>query len=272
MTSPINSTAPSLVPARAPSPDEVQAQRVVSDLAPPDTGEAQALRQHPRAAGHLRSFALRASRLTDAQRIARLTLLPRHGIAYQPAATDFHGLFGRVAPLVVEIGCGMGETTAKIAAADPARDYIGIEVYTAGVGSLLRRIEDSGLRNLRVIQHDAVEVLRDMVPAGTLDAVHVFFPDPWHKARHHKRRLIQPALVALLAARLRPGGLLHCATDWEPYAEQMLAVLDAEPLLRNTAGSGYAPRPAYRPLTKFEQRGLRLGHGVRDLVYARREP
>ncbi len=254
------------VPARS---TDLAAPRVVADSTGPDTDEARSLRQHANAQTHIRSFALRAHRITDAQRDAWTALLPRYGLAYQPALTDFSTAFGRRAPLVIEIGCGMGETTAHIATHDPGRDYVGIEVYTAGVGALLRRIEAAGLRNLRVIQHDAVEVLRDMVPRDSLDAVHVFFPDPWHKARHHKRRLIQPPLVALLAARLRPGGTLHCATDWEPYAEQMLQVLSDEPLLRNTA-DGYAQRPAYRPLTKFEQRGLRLGHGVRDLVFVRR--
>ena len=169
---------------------------------------------------------------------------------------------------VLEIGFGMGGATAAIAAAQPGVDFLGVEVHEPGVGALLKRIGEMGLSNLRIVRHDAVEVLQQMIAPDSLDAVHVFFPDPWPKKRHHKRRLIQPPLVALIASRLAPGGVLHCATDWEPYAEQMLQVLSQEPLLRNTA-AGYAPRPDYRPLTKFEARGLRLGHGVRDLVFTR---
>jgi tRNA (guanine-N7-)-methyltransferase len=170
---------------------------------------------------------------------------------------------------VLEIGFGMGQATAAIAALQPAVDFIGIEVHQPGVGALLRRIAEAGLGNLRIVQHDAVPVLEQMIEPATLAGVNVFFPDPWHKKKHHKRRLIQPAFVALLASRLAPGGTLHCATDWQPYAEQMLAVLSAEPLLANTA-DGYAPRPAVRPQTKFELRGLALGHGVWDLVFRRR--
>ena len=158
---------------------------------------------------------------------------------------------------------------AAIAAAHPENDYLGVEVHTPGVGSLCKLVAEMELSNQRIVQHDAVEVLRDMIAPDSLSGAHIFFPDPWHKARHQKRRLIQPPLVALLASRLKPGGYLHCATDWENYAEQMLAVLSAEPLLENTA-EAYAPRPAYRPLTKFEQRGLRLGHGVWDIVFRRR--
>ncbi|HEY9240181.1 MAG TPA: tRNA (guanosine(46)-N7)-methyltransferase TrmB, partial [Burkholderiaceae bacterium] len=176
---------------------------------------------------------------------------------------------GREAPRMLEIGFGMGDATAAIAAALPGTDFIGVEVHTPGVGALLKQIGERGLGNLRVIQHDAVDVLQQMVAPASLAGVHVFFPDPWHKKKHNKRRLIQPEFVALLASRLAAGGYLHCATDWQPYAEQMLAVLGAEPGLRNTA-AGYAPRPAYRPLTKFENRGLKLGHGVWDLVFERR--
>ncbi|MCW5622716.1 MAG: tRNA (guanosine(46)-N7)-methyltransferase TrmB, partial [Burkholderiales bacterium] len=166
------------------------------------------------------------------------------------------------------LGFGMGETTAAIAQAHPENDYLGIEVHAPGVGSLLKQIDAQGLCNVRIVQHDAVEVVQHMLAPATLDAIHVFFPDPWPKKRHHKRRLIQPAFAALLASRLKPGGYLHLATDWQEYAEQMLAVLAAEPLLANSARD-YAPRPAYRPLTKFEQRGLRLGHQVWDLVFRR---
>lgn len=169
---------------------------------------------------------------------------------------------------MLEIGFGMGETTARIAAEHPDVDYLGVEVHTPGVGALLKRIGELGLSNVRIVQHDAVEVVRYMLPEASLDGVHVFFPDPWHKKRHHKRRLIQAEFVRLLASRLKPGAYLHLATDWEDYAHQMLAVLSAEPSLTNTA-EGFADRPAYRPLTKFEQRGLRLGHRVWDLIFRR---
>jgi tRNA (guanine-N7-)-methyltransferase len=169
----------------------------------------------------------------------------------------------------VEIGFGMGAATAEIAAQQPHNDFIGLEVHEPGVGALLKLINDQSLQNIRIIQHDAVEVLEQMVAPQSLAGVHIFFPDPWHKKRHHKRRLIQPPLVALLASRLQAGGLLHCATDWQPYAEQMLAVLSAEPTLQNTA-DGYAPKPDYRSMTKFEKRGLALGHGVWDLVFRKR--
>jgi tRNA (guanine-N7-)-methyltransferase len=218
---------------------------------------------------HIRSFSGRRGHITSGQRAAYDRLLPRYGIAYAPAPLGLSDVFGRQAPVVLEIGFGMGETTAAIAAARPDLDFLGVEVYPAGVGSLLRLIEEQGLTNLRAIQHDALEVVRDMIAPDTLAGVHVYFPDPWPKARHHKRRLIQPPFVALLASRIRPGGYLHCATDWEHYAQQMLEVLSAEPLLENTAAD-YAPRPEHRPLTKFERRGLRLGHGVWDLVFRRR--
>ncbi|MBW6493676.1 MAG: tRNA (guanosine(46)-N7)-methyltransferase TrmB [Burkholderiaceae bacterium] len=218
---------------------------------------------------HIRSFGTRRAHRTPGQREAWDRLLPIWGVPYAPQLLDLTQVFGRVAPTVLEIGCGMGETTAAIAAANPERNFLGVEVYPAGVGALLRRIEEQGLSNLRVIAHDAVEVVRDMIAPDSLAGVHVFFPDPWPKARHHKRRLVQPSFITLLAARIAPGGTLHCATDWEPYAAQMLEVLSAEPLLANTA-DGYAPRPELRPLTKFERRGLGLGHEVRDLVFVRR--
>jgi tRNA (guanine-N7-)-methyltransferase len=221
---------------------------------------------HPR---HVRSFVMRRGHLSDAQRDAHASLLPRYGVADGAGPIDFVALFGRRAPVVLEIGFGMGHSTAEIAAARPDTDFLGIEVYTPGVGSLLRTLEARGLRNVRVIQRDAVEVLRDRIAPGALAGVHVYFPDPWPKTRHHKRRLIQPACVAALVTRIAPGGYLHCATDWEPYAEQMLQVLSGEPRLANTA-DGYAARPDWRPLTKFERRGLRLGHGVRDLMFVRR--
>ena len=217
----------------------------------------------------IRSFVLRAGRMGPGQARALAELGPRFVVPYVAAPVDFGALFGREAPRVLEIGFGMGDATAAIAQAMPDTDFIGVEVHAPGVGALLKRIGEAGLTNLRLIQHDAVDVLEQMIGAGSLAAVHIFFPDPWHKARHHKRRLLQPGFVRLVAARLAPGGTLHCATDWEPYAAQMLEVLSAEPTLRNTAAA-YAPRPAYRPLTKFENRGLGLGHGVRDLVFTKR--
>ena len=172
-------------------------------------------------------------------------------------------------PLVLEIGFGMGEATAHIARVRPDDNFLCCEVHEPGVGALLKRVGEGNIENIRILQHDAVEVLDHMLPPGSLDGVHIFFPDPWHKKKHNKRRLIQSPLVAKLAARLKPGGYLHCATDWQPYAQQMLEVLGQEPLLANTA-EGYAPQPDYRPLTKFENRGLRLGHGVWDIVFKRR--
>ncbi len=218
---------------------------------------------------HIRSFVLRQGRVSNAQARHLEQGLPVWGIPYRAEPIDLAAAFGRPAPKILEIGCGMGETTAAIAAAHPENDYLGIEVHSPGVGSLLKEIAERGLANLRVIQHDAVEVVRDMIAPGTLVGIHVFFPDPWPKKRHHKRRLIQPPFVALLASRLAPGGYLHCATDWEEYAEQMVEVLGGEPLLENTAAK-FAPRPEYRPQTKFESRGLRLGHGVWDVVFRRR--
>jgi len=217
----------------------------------------------------IRSYVLRQGRVTEAQARAVARLMPVYGIAFSPAPLDIERAFGRRAPKILEIGFGMGETTAAIAAAHPERDYLGIEVHTPGVGALLRHVESLGLTNVRIIQHDAVEVVDRMIAPGALDGVHVFFPDPWPKKRHHKRRLLQPEFVHLLGTRLKPGAYLHAATDWEDYAGQMLEVLSAEPLLENTA-TGFAPRPEERPLTKFETRGTRLGHGVWDLVFRRR--
>jgi tRNA (guanine-N7-)-methyltransferase len=219
----------------------------------------------------IRSYVLRQGRFSRGQQRAYSELLPRFGAAYRREPLDFVQLFGNASPVVLEIGFGMGETTARIAAENPATNYLGIEVHAPGVGSLLKRVEELALANVRVITHDAVEVLRDMVPAGSLAAIHVFFPDPWPKKRHHKRRLIQPEFAALAASRLAPGGYLHMATDWQESAQHVLAVLCAVPQLRNTA-EGFAPRPATRPETKFERRGLKLGHGVWDLVFTRISP
>lgn len=214
----------------------------------------------------VRSFVLRQGRLSPAQARALEQWLPRLGLPYAPLPLDFAAAFGRSAPTILEIGFGMGETTASIAAQRPETNFLGIEVHTPGVGALLKRAAELNLQNLRVVQHDAVEVLRHMIAPDTLAGVHVFFPDPWPKKRHHKRRLLQAGFVHLLAQRLAPEGYLHVATDWQNYARDILATLQAEPLLTNTAPD-YAPRPEYRPLTKFEKRGLALGHGVWDLVF-----
>lgn len=230
----------------------------MSEERPPD------LAQRP-----IRSFVLRQGRLSPAQDRACRELLPVYGVEYAPAPLDLDATFGRHAPVVLEIGFGMGETTAAIAAAQPEVDFLGIEVHGPGVGALLARVASAGLANVRVIRHDAVEVVTHMLPPDSLAGVHVFFPDPWPKKRHHKRRLLQPAFVHLIAQRLAPGGYLHAATDWEDYAHAMLATFAAEPLLANTAHD-FAPRPATRPLTKFEARAVKLGHGTWDLVFRRR--
>jgi tRNA (guanine-N7-)-methyltransferase len=218
----------------------------------------------------IRSYVLRQGRVSKAQQRAYDTLASRYGVPFMHEIVDLDGIFGRSAPRFLEIGFGMGETTAQIAARCPENDYLAIEVHTPGVGSLLKQIQERGLGNVRVIQHDAVEVLTHMIAPRSFDGVHIFFPDPWPKKRHHKRRLIQPAFVSLLAQRMKTGAYVHVATDWQDYAEQILAVLSAEPRLRNAA-PGYAPRPDYRPLTKFESRGLKLGHAVWDIVFQRAE-
>jgi tRNA (guanine-N7-)-methyltransferase len=218
---------------------------------------------------HIRSFVLRQGRVSDAQRRFHEQGMPRWGIAYQAIPLDLGAVFARSSHRILEIGCGMGETTAIIAAEHPQNDYLGIEVHTPGVGSLLKEIATRELSNVRVIQHDAVEVVRDMIAPGTLSGIHIFFPDPWPKKRQQKRRLVQPEFVRLLATRLKPSGYVHCATDWEDYARQMLEVLSADPQLVNM-GNGFTPRPPYRPQTKFESRGLRLGHGVWDVVFRRK--
>ncbi|AVO36025.1 tRNA (guanosine(46)-N7)-methyltransferase TrmB [Ottowia oryzae] len=226
----------------------------------------------------VRSFVVRAGRTTTGQARALAELGPRYVLPYDAATTDLVAACADAAgaggqkytQTVLEIGFGMGQATAHIAALRPDTLFIGCEVHEPGVGALLKLLGEQQLANVRILQHDAVQVLQDMVAPASLHGVHIFFPDPWHKKRHHKRRLIQPRLVRLLAERLAPGGYLHCATDWEPYAEQMLQVLAAEPLLTNTA-TGYAPKPDYRPETKFERRGLKLGHGVWDLVFRRND-
>lgn len=219
----------------------------------------------------IRSYVVRAGRTTVAQQNAIDTLGARYVLPFEQKPLDFAAVFGRRAPVVMEIGFGMGDATAAIAKARPQEDFLCCEVHTPGVGALLKRMQEEGLTNIRIVQHDAVEVLQHMVPAASLAAVHIFFPDPWHKKRHHKRRLIQPPFVDTLCQYLQSGGYLHCATDWQEYADQIRDVLQAHTQLHNqgTLPDGFAERPWYRPVTKFEQRGLRLGHGVWDVVFTR---
>ena len=214
----------------------------------------------------IRSFVLRQGRVSNAQRRAYEDLLPKYGIPYKKGLLNFEMVYGRDAPRYLEIGSGMGETTVSIARSHPQNDYLAIEVYTPGVGSLLKQIEEFKLTNLRIVQHDAVEVVNNMFTQECLDGIHIFFPDPWPKLRHHKRRLIQPEFISLLCKHLKPGGYIHVATDWNNYADQILEVMSNELSLTNTARD-FVQRPEYRPLTKFEQRGLRLGHKVWDLVF-----
>jgi tRNA (guanine-N7-)-methyltransferase len=223
---------------------------------------------HPRG---VRSFVLRAGRMTDGQQRALETLWPRFGFEYTPQPCDLAALFGREAPRIVEIGFGNGAHLIQMASARPEADFLGVEVHRPGVGRVLLEVERLELRNVRVSNHDAVEVIGQQLPEACLDEVLVLFPDPWHKKRHHKRRLLNEAFVALLASRLKGGGLLRAATDWEPYAIAMLEVLGGCALLENTAADGgYVPRPQSREPTRFERRGERLGHGVWDLAFRRR--
>ncbi len=234
------------------------------DASPTADAAENALNKRP-----IRSFVLRQGRLTKGQERALETLMPVYGVPYAPQPVALSQIFGRADSLkILEIGFGMGETTARIAQSMPERDFLGVEVHTPGVGGLLKLVGESGLSNVRVIQHDAVEVLKHMLSDASLDGVHIFFPDPWHKTRHHKRRLIQAGFVKLLCSKLKAGAYLHVATDWQEYAEWVLEILQAEPLLENTA-QDYAPKPEYRPLTKFENRGIKLGHGVWDIVFRR---
>ena len=235
---------------------------------PASTGMAPAGVAYPKA---IKSFVRRAGRTTTGQAKAFEDLGPRFILPYTGQALDAAAAFGRSAPLILEIGFGMGEATAHIARVRPNDNFLCCEVHEPGVGALLKRLGEQELNNVRILAHDAVEVIDNLLAPASLDGVHIFFPDPWHKKKHNKRRLIQAPLVAKLAARLKPGGYLHCATDWQPYAEQILQVLSEQPLLRNStdSASGYAPQPDYRPLTKFENRGLRLGHGVWDIVFVR---
>lgn len=263
----------------ASAPDQTRAPRIrpqsLADVAFPKT---------------IKSFVRRAGRVTTGQTKAFAELGATYLLPYQPNTLDFVAAYAdaerarglnslqdnpQVRPTILEIGFGMGEATAHIAGLMPEKNFLCCEVHEPGVGALLKRIGEQNLHNIRICAHDAVEVIDHMLPLQSLDGVHIFFPDPWHKKKHNKRRLIQAPLIAKLAARLKVGGYLHCATDWQPYAEQILEVLSAEPLLKNTALTahpellGYAPKPHYRPLTKFENRGIKLGHGVWDVVFER---
>lgn len=241
--------------------------RAAPDRPPADAGPA---RQHHVGGGgtSIRSFHTRQGRMTTRLDDAIAHGWPLHGLVVSGGRLDREALFGRRAPLVLEIGSGMGDATAAMAAADPDRDYLAVEVHVPGIANLLALVRERGLTNVRIARGDALDLARDMLEPDSLDAVHVYFPDPWPKLKHHKRRLIQPAPVALLRSRLRPGGVLHCATDWAPYADAMLATLGGDPELVNTA-DGFAPRPAHRPLTKFENRGVRAGRQIFDLVFRR---
>ncbi len=220
---------------------------------------------------HIRSFVLRAGRMTPAQERALSQLWPSYGVDLPDGALDLDKIFGRRAPRCLEIGFGIGEVIGSLAESHPNIDYLGIEVHRPGVGRLMLRAAQANVRNLRVICHDAVEVLHK-IPDGSLDEILIFFPDPWHKKRHHKRRLVEPKFVASAAARLRPRGLIRLATDWQAYADQMLSVCGANPDLQSQSTDGtYVPRPEFRPPTRFERRGARLGHGVWDLAYTKRD-
>lgn len=222
--------------------------------------------------GHIKSFARRRGHLSKGQEKAIEQGMPVWGVQYTPNQhLDFARQFGREAENWLEIGFGMGETTAKIALEHPDVNYLGVEVYPAGVGAMLKRIEEHQIKNVRIMSHDVIDIVQHMIPDNSLSRVLIYFPDPWRKKRHHKRRLIRPDFIAQLCPKIREGGILHCATDWQNYAEQMLDVLNNEPSLENTC-DGFAPRPQTRPLTKFENRGLKLGHGVWDLIYAKTSP
>ncbi len=224
--------------------------------------------EHEPTLRRIRSFVLRQGRMTPGQQRAFEQQWPQFGLEMAAGEPDWTAVFGRDAPRVLEIGFGMGQSLAAMAQAEPEKDFIGIEVHRPGVGKLLATMAEAGITNLRVYNDDAVEVLQRCIADQSLARVQIYFPDPWHKKKHHKRRLIQPGFVRLLCSKLAPDGLLHLATDWEDYAQQMLEVLSAEPLLHNEC-DGFAERPAFRPITKFEQRGERLGHGVWDLLFRR---
>ncbi len=218
----------------------------------------------------IRSFVLRQGRMTGMQERALVDHWPHFGVEVEGGMLDLDALFGRSAPRVLEIGFGMGDALAEMALAQPEQDYIGIEVHRPGVGRLMGRLVEQGNDNVRIFNHDAIEVLKQCIPDGSLDRVLLFFPDPWHKSRHHKRRIVQAEFIATIRSKLKPGGIFHMATDWEGYALWMMEKMAAAPGYENVAGPGnYAERPDYRVLTKFEKRGQRLGHGIWDLIFKR---
>lgn len=216
----------------------------------------------------IRSFVLRQGKITHGQSKALENLLPKFGIEYKLEFINLDDYFKRQSPKIIEIGFGMGNATWQIAKNNPQNDYLGIEVHLPGVGALLTHIEEQDINNIRIIRHDAVEVLKNMIPDNSIDGFHIYFPDPWHKKRHHKRRIIQNKFVQLLASKLKNGAYIHLATDWEDYAHWMLDILNSEPALKNTSPTNdYVERPEYRPITKFETRGIKLGHGIWDIIY-----
>ena len=219
----------------------------------------------------IKSFVLRQGRLTKGQQHAMEHFWPLFGLEADGALLDFAAIFGNDQPVTLEIGFGNGDSLASMAQADPGRNFIGIEVHTPGVGHLLYLLDDKRLSNVRAMNSDAVEIIAQQIPVASLDRIQLYFPDPWHKKRHNKRRIVQPEFVSLIASRLKPGGVFHLATDWEDYALHMAEVMQASPEFRSLAedGAAFSPRPGFRPLTKFEQRGLRLGHGVWDLLYCK---
>jgi tRNA (guanine-N7-)-methyltransferase len=297
MTSPptsLPSSPPSSPPSATPSLPSASTTSLTSSKLPIDYAVPEAVTPSLHKGRPIRSFVLRTGRTTVGQAKALEDIGPQYILPYQQNAINLEAAYASIhssnslndvqtvppaaTQTIFEIGFGMGEATAHIAKLMPQALYLGCEVHPPGVGALLKRIGDEQIRNIRIIQHDAVEVLTHMLAPHSLDGVHIFFPDPWHKKRHNKRRLIQPPLVKLLASRIKPGGYLHCATDWQHYAEQILQVLSDEPTLVNTVSAkaasekdasaeGYAPKPDYRPLTKFENRGIKLGHGVWDIVF-----
>ncbi|WP_136680684.1 tRNA (guanosine(46)-N7)-methyltransferase TrmB [Neptunomonas sp. XY-337] len=218
----------------------------------------------------VRSFVLRAGRMTEGQQKAMDEVWPRMGLTLEHGLLDLNDVFGREAPVVLEIGFGMGDSLIEMAKNQPEKNYIGIEVHRPGVGRLLSNADKEGLDNIRVFCEDAIEVLAQSIPDGSLDCIQLFFPDPWHKKRHHKRRIVQPELAESLRKKLKVGGVFHMATDWENYAEHMMEVMSAAPGYKNVAGEGaFSPQPQWRPVTKFQRRGEKLGHGVWDLMFER---
>lgn len=240
----------------------------VAEIQQPDQANQPEQTTQPGLVRRIKSFVLRQGRMSKGQQAALERLWPRYGLEADGGLLDLTQLFGRDAPTYVEIGFGMGTSLAQMAADNPERNYIGIEVHRPGVGALCKLIEEQGLSNIRIFNHDAIEVLEKRIPLNSLAGVYLFFPDPWHKARHKKRRIVQAEFAAKLAQHLKTGGEFHMATDWEDYALHMMEVMSAAPDYTNAAGANqYMPRPDYRPLTKFEQRGHRLGHGVWDLIF-----